>query len=105
MVKGETGMLSLDVRTSVDKGVSIFLVVKTTNGGFYCRFFVLYAFCSFIFFRVSHFDILIYILYQNAQAVCFYALRLSPQRRVMFLKNDYFYTVINETPFRSVRSL
>ncbi|KAG7222213.1 hypothetical protein INR49_016627 [Caranx melampygus] len=40
MVKGETGTLSLDVRTSVDKG-----------------------------------------------------------RRVMFLKNDYFYTVINETPF------
>nr|XP_033470392.1 voltage-dependent calcium channel subunit alpha-2/delta-4 isoform X1 [Epinephelus lanceolatus] len=40
MVKGETGMLSLDVRTSVDKG-----------------------------------------------------------RRVMFLKNDYFYTDINETPF------
>ncbi|XP_055367095.1 voltage-dependent calcium channel subunit alpha-2/delta-4 isoform X3 [Betta splendens] len=40
MVKGDTGMLSLDVRTSVDKG-----------------------------------------------------------RRVMFLKNDYFYTVINETPF------
>ncbi|KAM3588211.1 uncharacterized protein V6R79_023997 [Siganus canaliculatus] len=40
MVKGETGALSLDVRTSVDKG-----------------------------------------------------------RRVMFLKNDYFYTVINETPF------
>ena len=24
------------------------------------------------------------------------------QRRVMFLKNDYFYTVINETPFRLV---
>ncbi|TMS02723.1 Voltage-dependent calcium channel subunit alpha-2/delta-4 [Larimichthys crocea] len=40
MVKGETGTLSLDVKTSVDKG-----------------------------------------------------------RRVMFLKNDYFYTVINETPF------
>uniref|UniRef100_A0A8C4NRP8 Calcium voltage-gated channel auxiliary subunit alpha2delta 4 n=1 Tax=Dicentrarchus labrax TaxID=13489 RepID=A0A8C4NRP8_DICLA len=40
MVKGETGTLSLDVRTSVDKG-----------------------------------------------------------RRVMFLKNDYFYTIINETPF------
>ncbi|KAL3048108.1 hypothetical protein OYC64_006811 [Pagothenia borchgrevinki] len=40
MVKGETGTLSLDVRTSVDKGT-----------------------------------------------------------RVMFLKNDYFYTVINETPF------
>ncbi|KAM7378238.1 hypothetical protein PAMA_013230 [Pampus argenteus] len=40
MVKGETGALSLDVRTSVDKG-----------------------------------------------------------RRVMFLKNDYFYTIINETPF------
>lgn len=40
MVKGETGRLSLDVRTSVDKG-----------------------------------------------------------RRVMFLRNDYFYTVINETPF------
>ncbi|KAM9328053.1 LOW QUALITY PROTEIN: voltage-dependent calcium channel subunit alpha-2/delta-4 [Pholidichthys leucotaenia] len=40
MVKGETGTLSLDVRTSVDKG-----------------------------------------------------------RRVMFLRNDYFYTVINETPF------
>ncbi|XP_047431282.1 voltage-dependent calcium channel subunit alpha-2/delta-4 isoform X2 [Mugil cephalus] len=40
MVKGETGTLSLDVRTSVDKG-----------------------------------------------------------RRVMFLKNDYFYTVISETPF------
>ncbi|XP_028255073.1 voltage-dependent calcium channel subunit alpha-2/delta-4 isoform X2 [Parambassis ranga] len=40
MVKGETGMLSLDVRTSVDKG-----------------------------------------------------------RRVMFLKNDYFYTVLKETPF------
>ncbi|XP_030004928.1 voltage-dependent calcium channel subunit alpha-2/delta-4 isoform X4 [Sphaeramia orbicularis] len=40
MVKGETGTMSLDVRTSVDKG-----------------------------------------------------------RRVMFLKNDYFYTVINETPF------
>lgn len=39
MVKGETGMLSLDARTSVDKGVSPFLVVKTTNGGFYCRFF------------------------------------------------------------------
>ncbi|XP_056223466.1 voltage-dependent calcium channel subunit alpha-2/delta-4 isoform X2 [Seriola aureovittata] len=40
MVKGETGTLSLDVRTTVDKG-----------------------------------------------------------RRVMFLKNDYFYTIINETPF------
>ncbi|XP_039647363.1 voltage-dependent calcium channel subunit alpha-2/delta-4 isoform X2 [Perca fluviatilis] len=40
MVKGETGTMSLDVRTSVDKGT-----------------------------------------------------------RVMFLKNDYFYTVINETPF------
>uniref|UniRef100_A0A669BVT3 Calcium voltage-gated channel auxiliary subunit alpha2delta 4 n=1 Tax=Oreochromis niloticus TaxID=8128 RepID=A0A669BVT3_ORENI len=40
MVKGETGNLSLDVKTSVDKG-----------------------------------------------------------RRVMFLKNDYYYTVINETPF------
>ncbi|XP_059181702.1 voltage-dependent calcium channel subunit alpha-2/delta-4 [Centropristis striata] len=40
MVKGETGAMSLDVRTSVDKG-----------------------------------------------------------RRVMFLKNEYFYTVINETPF------
>uniref|UniRef100_A0A7N6FJE5 VWFA domain-containing protein n=1 Tax=Anabas testudineus TaxID=64144 RepID=A0A7N6FJE5_ANATE len=40
MVKGDTGTLSLDVRTSVDKG-----------------------------------------------------------RRVLFLKNDYFYTVINETPF------
>ncbi|XP_028426785.1 voltage-dependent calcium channel subunit alpha-2/delta-4 isoform X1 [Perca flavescens] len=40
MVKGETGTISLDVRTSVDKGM-----------------------------------------------------------RVMFLKNDYFYTVINETPF------
>ncbi|KAM9845925.1 voltage-dependent calcium channel subunit alpha-2/delta-4 [Aulostomus maculatus] len=40
MVKGETGTLSLDVRTSVDKG-----------------------------------------------------------KRVMFLRNDYFYTVINETPF------
>ncbi|XP_067346483.1 voltage-dependent calcium channel subunit alpha-2/delta-4 isoform X4 [Channa argus] len=40
MVKGQTGKLSLDVRTSVDKG-----------------------------------------------------------RRVIFLKNDYFYTVINETPF------
>ncbi|XP_061571000.1 voltage-dependent calcium channel subunit alpha-2/delta-4 isoform X1 [Cololabis saira] len=40
MVKGETGTLSLDVRTSVDKG-----------------------------------------------------------RRVMFLKNDYFYTIIKETPF------
>nr|XP_020508466.1 voltage-dependent calcium channel subunit alpha-2/delta-4 [Labrus bergylta] len=40
MVKGETGAMSLDVRTTVDKG-----------------------------------------------------------RRVMFLKNDYFYTVINETPF------
>ncbi|XP_072769376.1 voltage-dependent calcium channel subunit alpha-2/delta-4 isoform X3 [Nerophis lumbriciformis] len=40
MVKGETGTLSLDVRTSVDKG-----------------------------------------------------------KRVMFLKNDYFYTSINETPF------
>ncbi|TKS90857.1 Voltage-dependent calcium channel subunit alpha-2/delta-4 [Collichthys lucidus] len=40
MVKGETGTLTLDVKTSVDKG-----------------------------------------------------------RRVMFLKNDYFYTVINETPF------
>ncbi|XP_075327902.1 voltage-dependent calcium channel subunit alpha-2/delta-4 isoform X1 [Odontesthes bonariensis] len=40
MVKGETGTMSLDVRSSVDKG-----------------------------------------------------------RRVMFLKNDYFYTVINETPF------
>ncbi|XP_067437653.1 voltage-dependent calcium channel subunit alpha-2/delta-4 [Thunnus thynnus] len=40
MVKGETGTMSLDVRTAVDKG-----------------------------------------------------------RRVMFLKNDYFYTVINETPF------
>ncbi|XP_038145294.1 voltage-dependent calcium channel subunit alpha-2/delta-4 [Cyprinodon tularosa] len=40
MVKGETGTLSLDVRSSVDKG-----------------------------------------------------------RRVIFLKNDYFYTVINETPF------
>ncbi|XP_063761785.1 voltage-dependent calcium channel subunit alpha-2/delta-4 isoform X4 [Eleginops maclovinus] len=40
MVKGETGTLSLDVRTSVDEGT-----------------------------------------------------------RVMFLKNDYFYTVINETPF------
>lgn len=24
------------------------------------------------------------------------------QRRVMFLRNDYFYTVINETPFRCV---
>uniref|UniRef100_A0A3Q4GF22 Calcium voltage-gated channel auxiliary subunit alpha2delta 4 n=1 Tax=Neolamprologus brichardi TaxID=32507 RepID=A0A3Q4GF22_NEOBR len=42
MVKGETGNLSLDVKTSVDKG-----------------------------------------------------------RRVMFLKNDYYYTVINETPFRT----
>uniref|UniRef100_A0A4W6EIV6 Calcium voltage-gated channel auxiliary subunit alpha2delta 4 n=1 Tax=Lates calcarifer TaxID=8187 RepID=A0A4W6EIV6_LATCA len=40
MVKGETGTLSLDVRTSVDKG-----------------------------------------------------------RRAMFLKNDYFYTILNETPF------
>ncbi|XP_044198970.1 voltage-dependent calcium channel subunit alpha-2/delta-4 [Thunnus albacares] len=40
MVKGETGTMSLDVRTAVDKG-----------------------------------------------------------RRVMFLKNDYFYTIINETPF------
>ncbi|XP_076015075.1 voltage-dependent calcium channel subunit alpha-2/delta-4 isoform X2 [Genypterus blacodes] len=40
MVKGETGTLSLDVKTSVDKG-----------------------------------------------------------RRVMFLQNDYFYTIINETPF------
>uniref|UniRef100_A0AAQ6IKT1 VWFA domain-containing protein n=1 Tax=Anabas testudineus TaxID=64144 RepID=A0AAQ6IKT1_ANATE len=43
MVKGDTGTLSLDVRTSVDKGVSTL---------------------------------------------------------VLFLKNDYFYTVINETPFR-----
>lgn len=28
MVKGETGTLSLDVRTSVDKGVSIFVFVS-----------------------------------------------------------------------------
>ena len=32
MVKGETGGMSLDVRTSVDKGVSTFALIVTTRG-------------------------------------------------------------------------
>lgn len=48
MVKGETGMLSLDVRTSVDKGVSAFLFVKIYF------LFSLFSF-FFIFFLYLHF--------------------------------------------------
>lgn len=71
MVQGQTGTLSLDVRSSVDKGVSKDGTVGFT-GVFWC------------------------IKAERSPSF------LSLQRRVMFLTNDYFYTVINETPFRFV---
>lgn len=69
MVQGQTGTLSLDVRSSVDKGVS-----EDHRGDFTYK-----------------------TLHPNK--TLFFCLW---QRRVMFLRNDYFYTVINETPFRFV---
>lgn len=121
MVKGETGTLSLDVRTSVDKGVSTFftkgniLTIRSeitfpSLSSFKVLFsvLVLFKFCSLLYFLI-----LLVLLCFFAQAVycslCyhyyFYKLCCSfflSQRRAMFLKNDYFYTILNETPFRFV---
>lgn len=84
MVKGETGTLSLDSRTSVDKGVSTtklsLTYIATRRGCFplnwLCQFTVV----------LNHF----FFFFNSG----------SQQKRVMFLKNDYYFTSINETPFR-----
>lgn len=112
MVKGETGGMSLDVRTSVDKGVSTFALIVCQNNkrscpnyyirdsGFFVLFLPLGFYCLFL--------CIIHVLcpcFPSSKTCLLLFSRCSrrlSQTRVMFLKNDYSYTVINETPFRFV---
>lgn len=80
MVKGDTGTLALDVKATVDKGVST--SSSTTIQWYFTKDILSLstAFMIFFFFCPS-------------------------QTRVLFLRNDYFHTDINETPFRCETSL
>lgn len=120
MVKGEKGTMSLDVRTTVDKGVSEcvsrqqaelseildhrldFLLFAPL--GFCCLVLFYLQFFLFSFASPSFIQPSVFCTFVSTR--CFsLCLRSLSQRRVMFLKNDYYYTVLDETPFRLVQLL
>lgn len=113
MVKGETGTMALDVRASLDKGVSTFVFVnphvcgKRALSFIFEGFFFFLSYLSFVPFKGDTFYSWILstgtcCLSSSLPSLLSVCTLCLSQRRVMFLKNDYFYTVINETPFRFV---
>lgn len=95
MVKGETGTLSLDVRTSVDKGVSIFVFVsvfvwvKTARGA-------VLNIRSEIRFSFSFIPVGFYCLFLYPRFVSLFSLRWH-----VFLVHLYFFYLLSTSCFSS----